>query len=157
MKTLIILNFVTRELWKFNFNKENFSKENFSKENFSKENFGKENFGKENFGKENFGKENFGKENFGKVSNFAEVKSAPEVENLTGKVFINETQYFDNVPETAWNFYIGGYQPAQKWLKDRKERELSYEDILHYQKIIYALTKTDELMKKIDDICFTEV
>ena len=111
----------------------------------------------ENFGKENFSKENFGKENFGKVSNFAEVKNAPEVENLTGKVFINETQYFDNVPETAWNFYIGGYQPAQKWLKDRKERELSYEDILHYQKIIYALTKTDELMKKIDDICFTEV
>ena len=101
--------------------------------------------------------EDFGKENFGKVSNFAEVKNAPEVENLTGKVFINETQYFDNVPETAWNFYIGGYQPAQKWLKDRKERELSYEDILHYQKIIYALTKTDELMKKIDDICFTEV
>ena len=106
---------------------------------------------------ENFSKENFSKENFGKVSNFAEVKNAPEVENLTGKVFINETQYFDNVPETAWNFYIGGYQPAQKWLKDRKERELSYEDILHYQKIIYALTKTDELMKKIDDICFTEV
>ena len=106
---------------------------------------------------ENFSKENFGKENFGKVSNFAEVKNAPEVENLTGKVFINETQYFDNVPETAWNFYIGGYQPAQKWLKDRKDRELSYEDILHYQKIIYALTKTDELMKKIDDICFTEV
>lgn len=101
--------------------------------------------------------ENLSKENFGKVSNFAEVKNAPEVENLTGKVFINETQYFDNVPETAWNFYIGGYQPAQKWLKDRKDRELSYEDILHYQKIIYALTKTDELMKKIDDICFTEV
>ena len=111
----------------------------------------------ENFSKENFSKENLSKENFGKVSNFAEVKNAPEVENLTGKVFINETQYFDNVPETAWNFYIGGYQPAQKWLKDRKERELSYEDILHYQKIIYALTKTDELMKKIDDICFTEV
>ena len=113
----------------------------------------------EDFGKENFGKvSNFAEvEEVKKVLNFAEVKSAPEVENLTGKVFINETQYFDNVPETAWNFYIGGYQPAQKWLKDRKERELSYEDILHYQKIIYALTKTDELMKKIDDICFTEV
>ena len=116
-----------------------------------------ENFSKENFGKENFGKENFSKENFGKVSNFAEVKNAPEVENLTGKVFINETQYFDNVPETAWNFYIGGYQPAQKWLKDRKERELSYEDIVHYQKIIYALTKTDELMKKIDEVAFAKI
>lgn len=73
-------------------------------------------------------------------------------DGVSGKVFINETQYFDNVPEIAWNFYIGGYQPAQKWLKDRKERELSFEDIIHYQKIIYALTKTDELMKKIDKV-----
>ena len=75
-------------------------------------------------------------------------------ENLSGlgRVYINETQYFDNVPEVAWNFYIGGYQPAQKWLKDRKERELSYEDILHYQKIIVALSETDRIMKEIDTI-----
>ncbi len=70
----------------------------------------------------------------------------------TGRVFINDSQYFANVPEVAWNFYIGGYQPAQKWLKDRKERELSYEDILHYQKIIAALTETNRLMKEIDSI-----
>ena len=57
-----------------------------------------------------------------------------------GKVYINKEQYFYNVPEVAWNFYIGGYQPGQKWLKDRKGRELSFEDILHYQKIIVALT-----------------
>jgi len=69
-----------------------------------------------------------------------------------GRVFINKTQYFDNVPEIAWNFYIGGYQPAQKWLKDRKGRELSYEDIRHYQKIINALYLTDKLMKEIDKI-----
>lgn len=69
-----------------------------------------------------------------------------------GRVYINETQYFENVPEVAWNFYIGGYQPAQKWLKDRKERELSYEDILHYQKIIVALSETDRIMKEIDTI-----
>ncbi|MGL2992692.1 type ISP restriction/modification enzyme [Flavobacterium sp. TSSA_36] len=69
-----------------------------------------------------------------------------------GRVYINETQYFENVPEVAWNFYIGGYQPAQKWLKDRKERELSYEDILHYQKIIVALFETDRIMKEIDTI-----
>jgi predicted helicase len=67
-------------------------------------------------------------------------------------VFINDTQYFANVPEIAWNFYIGGYQPAQKWLKDRKDRELSYEDILHYQKIIVALTETDRIMREIDEI-----
>ena len=73
-------------------------------------------------------------------------------EHNTGNVFINETQYFANVPEVAWNFYIGGYQPAQKWLKDRKDRELSYEDILHYQKIIVALTETDKLMKEINKI-----
>lgn len=69
-----------------------------------------------------------------------------------GNVYINDTQYFSNVPEVAWNFYIGGYQPAQKWLKDRKDRELSYEDIFHYQKIIVALTETDRIMKEIDMI-----
>ncbi len=69
-----------------------------------------------------------------------------------GKVYINDLQYFDNVPQIAWEFYIGGYQPAQKWLKDRKGRTLEYEDILHYQKIIVALTETDTLMKEIDSI-----
>jgi predicted helicase len=69
-----------------------------------------------------------------------------------GKVYINETQYFDNVPQVAWNFYIGGYQPAQKWLKDRKEKTLNFDDIFHYQKIIVALTETDRLMKEIDKI-----
>lgn len=69
-----------------------------------------------------------------------------------GRVHINETQYFDFVPEVAWNFYIGGYQPAQKWLKDRKDRELSYEDILHYQKIIVALTETARIMGEIDKV-----
>ena len=69
-----------------------------------------------------------------------------------GKVFINDTQYFNNVPQTAWEFYIGGYQPAQKWLKDRKDRKLEFDDILHYQKIIVALTETDRLMKEIDKI-----
>ncbi len=70
----------------------------------------------------------------------------------TGRVYINETQYFDKVPKAAWEFYIGGYQPAQKWLKDRKGRELSYEDILHYQKIIVALTETGRLMREVDRV-----
>lgn len=69
-----------------------------------------------------------------------------------GKVYINAAQYFDGVPEQAWNFYIGGYQPAQKWLKDRKRRILSYEDIIHYQKIIVALEQTNKLMQAIDEI-----
>lgn len=68
------------------------------------------------------------------------------------KVFINATQYFGNVSELAWNFFIGGYQPAQKWLKDRKGRALDYQDILHYGHIIYALENTDRIMKEIDEI-----
>ncbi len=71
---------------------------------------------------------------------------------LSGKVHINDTQYFNNVPEVAWNFYIGGYQPAQKWLKDRKGRRLDFDDIQHYQKIIVALSETNRLMKEIDEV-----
>lgn len=67
-------------------------------------------------------------------------------------VFINIEQYFGNVPEVAWNFYIGGYQPAQKWLKDRKGRTLTNEDIEHYQKMIVALAETDKIMKEIGQI-----
>lgn len=74
------------------------------------------------------------------------------VQEPIGRVYINDRQFFEDVPEVAWNFYIGGYQPAQKWLKDRKDRELSYEDILHYQKIIVALTETERLMKEIDNV-----
>lgn len=65
------------------------------------------------------------------------------------KVWINKTQYFGNVPQLAWNFYIGGYQPAQKWLKDRKGRQLSDLDLVHYQRIIKILLETDRLMKEI--------
>ena len=69
-----------------------------------------------------------------------------------GKVYINDTQYFDGVPQLAWEFYIGRYQPAQKWLKDRKGRILAYEDILHYQRIIKAMVETDRLMQAIDQL-----
>lgn len=73
-------------------------------------------------------------------------------ENNLGRIWINDEQYFDQIPLTAWEFYIGGYQPAQKWLKDRRERELSFDDILHYQKIIVALSETSRLMGEIDEI-----
>ena len=78
------------------------------------------------------------------------VVSKPKYQD--GKVYINNTQYFDNVPQIAWDFYIGGYQPAQKWLKDRKERVLNFDDILHYQKIIVALSETERLMYEINKI-----
>jgi len=83
-----------------------------------------------------------------------EVPKAPEYKN--GRVYINKDQYFEDVPEVAWNFYIGGYQPAQKWLKDRKGRVLNADDINHYQKIIVALTETDRIMKEIDQIDFMD-
>ena len=68
------------------------------------------------------------------------------------KVYINDEQYFDGVPESAWNFYIGGYQPAQKWLKDRKGRILDVDDVKHYQQIIYILQETERIMNEIDEI-----
>jgi type I restriction-modification system DNA methylase subunit len=74
-----------------------------------------------------------------------------KIEYKNGNVYINDSQYFGKVSEYAWNFWIGGYQPAQKWIKDRKGRELTDEDIKHYQKIIVALTETDKLMKEIDN------
>jgi hypothetical protein len=66
-----------------------------------------------------------------------------------GRVHINPDQYFDAVPAVAWEFHIGGYQPAQKWLKDRKGRALSFDDVMHYQRIIKILCETDRIMKEI--------
>src|SRR5574344_1536472 len=57
-----------------------------------------------------------------------------------------------NIPLVAWEFYIGGYQPAQKWLKDRVGRVLNRADMKHYNRIINALCKTDLIMKKIDEV-----
>ncbi|MDR0543687.1 MAG: hypothetical protein LBH19_15975 [Dysgonamonadaceae bacterium] len=89
----------------------------------------------------------------GEVANFPKSGSnkIEKPEYSAGKVWINDVQYFDNIPNIAWNFYIGGYQPAQKWLKDRKGRTLAYEDIEHYQKIIFVLNETDKVMRKVDE------
>jgi len=73
-----------------------------------------------------------------------------QASRIDDKIFINDTQYFSNVPDIAWSFYIGGYQPAQKWLKDRKGCILSYDDLMHYRQIIHALCETDKIMKNID-------
>lgn len=66
-----------------------------------------------------------------------------------GKVFINNSQYFTGIPESTYNFFIGGYQPAQKWLKDHRGYPLGYRDIEHYQKIIKVLVETDRIMKEV--------
>lgn len=65
------------------------------------------------------------------------------------RVYINNEQYFDGVPKNVWNFYIGSYQPAQKWLKDRKGSTLSFEDVRHYNRIIYVLQNTERIMQEI--------
>ncbi len=72
-----------------------------------------------------------------------------------GAVWINASQRFEGVPEAVWNFHIGGYQVCEKWLKDRKGRTLSTEDIAHYQRIVVALNETIRLMAEIDRIIET--
>ena len=66
------------------------------------------------------------------------------------RVYINSEQYFEGVPPDVWAFTIGGYQVCHKWLKDRKGRTLSFEDLHHYQKIVVALAETIRLMGEID-------
>ena len=83
--------------------------------------------------------------NFPKSGN----NTVEDVRFVNGKVHISDEQYFDHVPEEAWSMFIGGYQPAQKWLKDRKGRVLTNEDIDHYQEIIFALSRTHALMQKL--------
>ncbi len=70
----------------------------------------------------------------------------------TGRVYINSTQYFDGVPSEVWEFYVGGYQVLHKWLKDRKGRTLSFDDLRHYGFIVSALFETIGTMKEIDEV-----
>jgi hypothetical protein len=69
-----------------------------------------------------------------------------------GNIYINPTRWFAGVPENVWNFHIGGYQVCEKWLKDRRGRVLSEEDIAHYQKIVVAPQETIRLMAEIDKV-----
>ena len=81
-----------------------------------------------------------------------QVRYAPPSSGLPGCVWINREQYFESVEPEIWASTIGGYRPAEKWLKDRKRRTLSEEDIDHYRKIIAALAETRRLMVKIDEV-----
>jgi predicted helicase len=75
-----------------------------------------------------------------------------DYEDNNQRVNINKTQYFEGVPPEVWNFHIGGYQVCQKWLKDRKGRTLTYDELTHYQKVIVALKETMRLMAEIDEL-----
>ena len=76
----------------------------------------------------------------------------PSLPKEDGRVYINPTQYFGGVPSQVWNFHIGGYQVCEKWLKDRKGRALTYDDIQHYQKIVIALSETIRVMAEIEKL-----
>ena len=80
------------------------------------------------------------------------VRYTPPRDGLPARVWINGDQYFDGIAPETYAFAIGGYRPAEKWLKDRKGRSLSADDIAHYQKIVAALAETARLMVEIDDI-----
>jgi hypothetical protein len=67
-----------------------------------------------------------------------------------GRVYINKKQYFEGVPPELWNFHVGGCHMCQRWLKDRKGRVLSFEDMQHYQRVVAALGETIELMGQVD-------
>lgn len=78
------------------------------------------------------------------------VRYAPPESTSGGRVYINAAQYFGDVPQAVWDMHIGGYRVAEKWLKDRRGRLLSYDDITHYQAVIAALARTLELQVALD-------
>ncbi|MBI3591904.1 MAG: DNA methyltransferase, partial [Nitrospirae bacterium] len=69
----------------------------------------------------------------------------------TLRVYINGGQYFEGIDKEVWEYHIGGYQVLDKWLKDRKDRILSLDEIKHYCMIVTALKKTIEIQKAIDE------
>ncbi len=80
-------------------------------------------------------------------SNIIEKVSYDEAQQ---RVYINKPQYFEGVDAATWRFRIGGYQVLDKWLKDRKGRALSFNDLLHYQRVVVALAETQRIMAAID-------
>jgi len=73
-----------------------------------------------------------------------------DFKETTGRVYINDKQYFEGIPKETWEFQVGGYQVLEKWLKDRKGRTLSTGDIIHYRKVVTAFSETRRIMQEID-------
>ncbi len=69
-----------------------------------------------------------------------------------GRIYINQDQFFEGVPEPVWKYVIGGYQIAQRWLSDRKGRLLTYDELAKYQSILSALAQTIQVQSKIDSV-----
>jgi hypothetical protein len=79
-----------------------------------------------------------------------------EIKLKENNVFINKSTYIARVSNEVWNFGIGGYNPAQKWLKSYKGKALTNENINHYHKFVFSLSETIKIMKEIDKIDFIE-
>ena len=79
------------------------------------------------------------------------VQYTPPNEDVPGRVYINAAQYFERVSQETWDFTIGGYRPAEKWLKDRRHRTLTFDDVNHYRRICSILAETPRVMERIDD------
>lgn len=84
--------------------------------------------------------------------NVCKCRSFEETELGWGRVWINDKQYFDHIPQAAWEQIVSGYQPLDRWLKDRKDKKLTNEEIIHYQKIVVALHQQSTIMELIDQI-----
>ena len=79
-------------------------------------------------------------------------KGFPKYNDQLKRVYINASQYFDGILPKVWEFHIGGYQVLDKWLKDRRGRLLTFEDLIHYQSVVVALAETIRLMEEIDRV-----
>ncbi len=84
------------------------------------------------------------------VSHVIQVTSWQRWQHVASCPTSHESQYFEGVLPQVWNFHIGGYQVCQKWLKDRKGRTLTFDDLTHYQKVVAPLKETVRLTGKID-------
>ncbi len=80
----------------------------------------------------------------------SKIRYAPPAGGLPGRAWINREQYFEGIAPETWTFAVGGYRPAEKWLKDRKGRALSFDDIARYRRICAALAETPRIMARID-------
>ena len=77
-------------------------------------------------------------------------KGYPKYNDAKQRVHINKDQYFEGVAPELWAHVVGGYQVLDKWLKDRKGRALTSDDITHYQRVVRSLSETQRLMREID-------
>ncbi|MEK7395839.1 MAG: type ISP restriction/modification enzyme, partial [Candidatus Poribacteria bacterium] len=81
-----------------------------------------------------------------------DIVEKPRYDEGNGYVYINKSRYFEGVNKEVWAYYIGGYQVCDKWLKDRKGRQLSLDEMKHYCRIVTTLQKTIEIQQLIDKV-----